>query len=896
MPQLFESVPGQDGSLIFKFNGQFALKNYNVEIVNGNRLKVTSATNELFSLLEADVSEVEINGMIYSDAGAAQIALQTLVYSNEKPIILTEEDKRNILLGIVGTAEFNTQPSTDKYERWAISKPGTYINFKELINGTPTPITVTPEEFNSNTVILSVTNGIARKELYPNPKSDLDTDKISEIQIISPDRRFAMFDGAAGHFYGMSPFTTADYSRDRNLYKIGFPNYTAEKVGRLVIYDQTNKVVKLITNITLTGKETELDTPILIEKGFGFIFRFEDGSNLRGYDCPSYGGYGDANVGTQMSYFSGPNMKLVVDVDYHLYCLPATSCVTPQTSCIILSTGSSLTAAATSYSPEQPTNILNNFSDVNIYNIAVGGRSMLDNINAIATEWNVQDGCYFWTIPMSYIMFNNCANGSRTGENGFNDLKEALNLTKSLGAKMLIGSEEDYGGVNEYFYTYRAFAEALGVKYSPIGIEQSKCYPKNNPYTGFTYSNHYNYRGRAAYFSHLNMLKSISIDKSIKLFRVRPPYKSGSPTIADLMYDNNDQRAERYLAINTYNETQNAFKPKSQDNLDNNAYDVPDSTYDFGSQTEMIDFIRGNAITFNKFALIEAILDKLYIKSCNLQFRCDVSPSKVYMIRKANIAVGGGNVTAIKSAAEEVLFTFEDGIVKFKISGENIQQYDKVRILVQGSGEMKIAQPVVSDYVGEDKVMEEVSYKYRKIGSELNPKTSLETGWTLAGTSAVDSFPSEIANYTSYNVVKSHMELKAEGDFITKSIPLTGNKPTKIAIRIVAQKFNKIATTRYNGSSGALDPTASGGSKYVDNVVTVTPGQYEYGKLAVTVNGQIYKECIIMQGWHESYFEVDLLGSETSIDIKIEKRSLVDASYTNHLRPILIHDVSVQSI
>lgn len=778
---------------------------------------------------------------------------------------------------------------TTGYYKYDIFTEKTYTNV------TPN-ITVEPGELDQYYLYGVVLNGVAYKAKSPKPKSDIDYNKISEVQVISNDRRFDMSPYTSGHYYGMSPFTTADYSRDRYLYKIGFPGYTTNKIGTLLIYDHNNKVAKVVSNIPITSKETELGAPILIEKGHGFVFRFDDGTNLRFYDCPTFGGYGDANVGTELTYFSGPNMKIVTDVDYHLLCLPSVGCVTPQTSCIILETGSSLTAAATSYSPEQPSNILNNFSDVNIYNIAVSGNNMLNNINTIATEWNQQDGCYFRTIPMSYIMFNNCANGSRSGEGGFFDLKEALNLTKSLGAKMLIGSEEDYGGVNEYFYTYRAFAEALGVKYSSIGIEQSKSYPKDNPYTGFAASNHYNYRGKSAYFTHLNMLKSIPIEKSIKIFRVRPPYKSGNPTITDLMYDTIEQRAERYLAINTYNEVQEAYRPKSQDNLDNNSFDVPDSTYDAGVQTEMINFIRGNAITFNKFALIEAILEKTNIKSCNVQFRCDVSPSKVYMIRKANIAVGGGNVTAIKSAAEEVSFTFENGLVKFKLSGENIQQYDKVRILVQGFGEMKIAQPVVSDYVGEDKVIEEFPYKYRKIGVELNPKTSLETGWTLSGNSAVDSFPSEIANYTSYNAVKSHMELKAEGDFITKSIPLSGNKPTKIAIRIVAQKFNKIATTRYNGTGGILDPTASGGSKYVDNVVTVTPGQYEYGKLAVTINNQIYKELVIMQGWHESYFEVDLLGSETSIDLKIEKRSIVDASYTNHLRPILVHDVSIQSI
>ena len=174
MPQLFETVPGSDGSLVFKFNGQFALKNYNVEIINGNRLKVTSATNELFSLLEADVNEVEINGMLYSDATAAQIALQALVYSSDKPTILSEDDKRSILYGIKGTANINTDPSKTEYERWKIADPGTYTNFKEIVNNLPTPITITTEELKLNDIVLSVTNGVAKKEFSEKVREEKD--------------------------------------------------------------------------------------------------------------------------------------------------------------------------------------------------------------------------------------------------------------------------------------------------------------------------------------------------------------------------------------------------------------------------------------------------------------------------------------------------------------------------------------------------------------------------------------------------------------------------------------------------------------------------------------------------------------------------------------------------
>lgn len=131
MGYIFSSVPGEPGSLVFKFNGQFALKNYNVEIVNGNRLKVTSAQNELFSLLEVDVTEVEINGMIYSDANAAQVALQSLVFSDEIPVILSADDRAAIMAGFQGSINKLT-PKPTKAGFYLCEESGIYTKINNL--------------------------------------------------------------------------------------------------------------------------------------------------------------------------------------------------------------------------------------------------------------------------------------------------------------------------------------------------------------------------------------------------------------------------------------------------------------------------------------------------------------------------------------------------------------------------------------------------------------------------------------------------------------------------------------------------------------------------------------------------------------------------------------------
>ncbi|MFL9834994.1 glycoside hydrolase family protein [Chryseobacterium terrae] len=112
MSYIFETVTGSTGDLGFHFNGQFALKNYNVEIVNGNRLKVVSTQNENFSLLEAEISEVEINGMVYSDPSAAQIALTSLVHSSAEPIILMKEQYLQLAAAIQTSDRGKIMPDT----------------------------------------------------------------------------------------------------------------------------------------------------------------------------------------------------------------------------------------------------------------------------------------------------------------------------------------------------------------------------------------------------------------------------------------------------------------------------------------------------------------------------------------------------------------------------------------------------------------------------------------------------------------------------------------------------------------------------------------------------------------------------------------------------------------
>lgn len=95
--------------------------------------------------------------------------------NKEQEIILSDEFRASFNTGITGTAELNTVPSATKYERWKIAMPGTYPNFIEKDNeGNNFQITITPKEFEENEITLSVTNGVAKKELSKKNNSKIE--------------------------------------------------------------------------------------------------------------------------------------------------------------------------------------------------------------------------------------------------------------------------------------------------------------------------------------------------------------------------------------------------------------------------------------------------------------------------------------------------------------------------------------------------------------------------------------------------------------------------------------------------------------------------------------------------------------------------------------------------
>ncbi|MDT9499136.1 phage tail fiber repeat family protein [Capnocytophaga canimorsus] len=88
MPYKVDSVTGEKSEYIFDIGGVLALKNFTAR-TNGERLIIQSATNANFTILDALVSEVEIDGVVYDNPTSAQEALQRLVFNPAVPVIMT---------------------------------------------------------------------------------------------------------------------------------------------------------------------------------------------------------------------------------------------------------------------------------------------------------------------------------------------------------------------------------------------------------------------------------------------------------------------------------------------------------------------------------------------------------------------------------------------------------------------------------------------------------------------------------------------------------------------------------------------------------------------------------------------------------------------------------------
>ena len=595
----------------------------------------------------------------------------------------------------------------------------------------------------------------------------------------------------------------------------------------------------------------------------------------------------------------------------------------------VVTLGSSLSQCGQEFKTLSWVERINDLVDINIVNSARSGGNLETNIenvskgdliyyDSVKTKTVVSRKCY-WSFKPSYFLWGNAANGTPAGGlNLYNQLKKAYAVTRQHGAQMILGGEDAsligqyendnhlplLGGAKAYDACIKSFAKDFNVLVSPISVIHDKLTHSGSygtlPYKGIVekfMGVHGGYRCSSPFLMHADLLGRLPLSKSIKAYKVRETYKNGSPSVTDLVYQGNEERLKFFRGLMPG--TNGVTSIQKIDNMDNGSFSVPETAIamtDRVYDNETYHFLNGDEVTFYKWALFEAILEQVLIDKFSFSVISSKRPTAVYY------AVINKGVTEWKSAN----FDYSDGVVSFTANDEDsvidvstqdfrkkhiLQDYDKVRILVNYADEESwtMAKPVVSGYNGVAKSVQGVENKLRKFGTELMDKTSVESGWTFGGGASVKAFPASMANYTRYNDVKKHIQLEADGDSCSKTITIEKGA-SRVAVRVIAQMFPKYATKRFVGTSDE-------NSEYVDATkATVRPADYNYGKLIVTLNKSAVQHAIIDNGWSESYFEFDVDSSESEISIKIERDTLVDDSYINHLRPVMIHDVSVQKV
>ena len=104
-------LTGELQEYVFEYNGILALRNFTAR-VEDERLILHAADDVNFSILEALVSEVEINGVVYNNPTAAQEALTRLTFNQNRPVLL-DKSLKDLILGAVQKVEGKGLSSND---------------------------------------------------------------------------------------------------------------------------------------------------------------------------------------------------------------------------------------------------------------------------------------------------------------------------------------------------------------------------------------------------------------------------------------------------------------------------------------------------------------------------------------------------------------------------------------------------------------------------------------------------------------------------------------------------------------------------------------------------------------------------------------------------------------
>lgn len=604
----------------------------------------------------------------------------------------------------------------------------------------------------------------------------------------------------------------------------------------------------------------------------------------------------------------------------------------------VLVFGSSITEAALAPTSWAWIERLNDMIDAGLINLGSSGSSLYHNITTLlcnsSKSYSVdnvrKDTAFPLLMRTPFVMWNNDANGTPIGKKYTELLEKAYYATKAFGAKMLIGGEPwpngELGNWNARDYAKRAF---LAAHKDVAGVVMSN-YVKDHfiyeGYKGFSDTTfHPGYRLQTAMMCSYDFLKLLPLAKSVKMYKVRPTYYDGNPTLEQLTYDSTEERVKYFYAIGCGSQKGGnegiGLSTAHADNSDfysgEGVFDVPNGVNSQYGLCEIGELKKGRSVPFKNWALTEFILDNVRIGQGIFEIMSDVKPTAVYVA----VTLGGKSDAAHLTSWKQVSFDYIDGVVKSKIGADEddsldnlqgthtsryIQLYDKVRILVKFDGNANLSKPRFYDYDGETKQVDTrlSTYKPRLNGAELNDKTSVESGWELTD-AMIEQFPEAIRSYPkrwTKNETNTHIELSSATSKMEKTIAIPRGT-SKVAVKIECCIFPKIATTRpFNGQDyvfpsgrkanyGTL--TESEKAKYI-NTDAPTIKEYDYvcQDLVLSVNEYHVQKQAVQVGWQELYFEVDLNGDEESLALAISK----EVSWANSELPMLVYNVSVQKV
>ena len=511
---------------------------------------------------------------------------------------------------------------------------------------------------------------------------------------------------------------------------------------------------------------------------------------------------------------------------------------------------------------------LNDIIDLPVINDGIAGSKRIDGINNIKSNSNLRStqSISKANLPYTYVWFGNTANGSSLGIAGYNELLEAKAATESRGAEMLIGEEENpHTGNCEPLY--EAFAKRENVKIAnAVNIIGPMLYPSGG-YAGQWYLGHKGWRAVSVYSAHYDFFEKLPIKQAIKAYKVRPTKNVSAVT--DLFFKNIKERAKAFYAISS-GQNGTGTSPKvimvSCDNLDNVTYTNPTSEYDvqgtaetLSRESELAKLLSGGSVEFSNFALLEFTLNISKLGNADISFACSVQPQKVY-------------VAGMTEYLQHTI-VYNEGIVTINVADERCLRSDKISVLVESAGSFNISNPVCR-YKGAQKKMRDFTFTRRKYGVEVLEDTSVQP--FSGGTKF--SLPTALNLYTKYNTVKSILKLTGE-EKATRNFTIA--ERANYAVRVVAQNFFKLMTTRFSGAN-YNDFVKSDG-------VSLQNYQYDKGEVVIMVDDLWIFPMVVESGWTELYVEVPL-------SVGSHKISIARTNDVNVDTPIWLHDISVQKV